>query len=93
MSSIPIRSAEEHAGASPNAQRTTIQPPLLISANEAARLIGVSRATWWAHHASGLCPLPVKLQGRTLWRAAELRAWVNADCPPRTRWQWQPARA
>ena len=61
--------------------------PLLVPAAVAAEMVGVSRAAWWGYHASGRCPSPVKLGGRTLWRVEELKAWVAADCPPRVKWQ------
>jgi predicted DNA-binding transcriptional regulator AlpA len=61
--------------------------PLLVDAREAARLCGVSRATWWALHSSGRVPLPVRLGRRTLWAAMELTAWTESGCPPRDRWQ------
>jgi predicted DNA-binding transcriptional regulator AlpA len=59
---------------------------LLIDADEAAALANVSRSTWWKLHASGRCPAPVKLGGRTLWRREELRRWVDHGCPSRARW-------
>ena len=64
--------------------------PLLLSAGQAAALCGVSRRTWWALHAAGRTPLPVRLGRRTLWRVAGpggLEAWVAAGCPPRDRWE------
>lgn len=60
--------------------------PLLIPAEQAAELLGISKATLWKHHASRLCPSPVRLGHRTLWRLAELKAWVAAGCPPRVKW-------
>ena len=63
-------------------------PPLLVDARAAARLCGgISVRTWWSLHASGRCPLPVRLGRRTLWRGAELAAWIEAGCPARDRWQ------
>ena len=56
----------------PNPPNTT--PLLLVSANQAAELCGVARATWWKLHSSGRCPLPVRVGGRTLWRVTKLRA-------------------
>ncbi len=62
-------------------------PPLLIGAKEAARLCGVGVATWWRLLAAGKVPAPVKLSGRTLWRAAELTDWTAAGCPDRKTWE------
>ena len=60
---------------------------LLLAADEAAELCGLSRSGWWGLHASGRIPLPVRLGRRTLWRADELRAWTEAGCPARDRWE------
>ncbi len=60
----------------------------LVSAQEAARICGVSKATWWSHHSAGLIPQPVRIGGRTLWRRAELNDWIRAGCPPRSKWTW-----
>lgn len=60
--------------------------PLLISAAQLGALLGVNRSTIWTWNASGRIPLPVKIGGCTRWRADEVRAWVEADCPPRARW-------
>jgi predicted DNA-binding transcriptional regulator AlpA len=59
---------------------------LLVDARAAARLCGVSRSHFLAMHSAGKVPLPVRLGRRTLWRAAELAAWIDAGCPARDRW-------
>lgn len=61
--------------------------PLLLDARQAAALCGVSVRTWWSLHSSGRCPLPVRLNRRTLWRRDELAAWISATCPARDRWE------
>jgi prophage regulatory protein len=61
--------------------------PLLLSAEVAARMCGRSEASWWRDHAAGRIPAPIKLGGRTLWRAEELRRWVENGCPPRSVWE------
>lgn len=61
-------------------------PPLLLGAKAAAELCGVSMRTWWALNSAGKTPLPVRLGGRTLWRTAEIAAWIEAGCPARDRW-------
>lgn len=60
--------------------------PMLLDAREAARVCGVSRSHFLAMHSAGKVPLPVRLGRRTLWRGAELAAWIEADCPARDRW-------
>jgi predicted DNA-binding transcriptional regulator AlpA len=68
---------------------TLTETPLLVSAEQAAMLLGVSRATFWSLNAAGSIPLPVKLKGckRTLWRREELIEFVRAGCPAREKWQ------
>jgi predicted DNA-binding transcriptional regulator AlpA len=61
--------------------------PLLVPADVAGPMCGRSVASWWRDHAAGRIPAPVKLGGRTLWRVAELRAWVEAGCPDRRTWE------
>ncbi|QNN24941.1 helix-turn-helix domain-containing protein [Planctomycetales bacterium ZRK34] len=61
---------------------TTIAP-LLVTAEEAARLCGVSRATWFKMRAADRVPAPVHLGGSVRWRTDDLRRWVAAGCPSR----------
>jgi len=61
---------------------------LLVSANEAARLLGIAKSSFYQFHSSGrIGPLPIKLGRRSLWNRQELADWVAADCPPRVKWQ------
>ena len=53
----------------------------LIDAAAAARMCGVSKSGWWAFHAAGRCPLPVRLGRATRWRQDELSDWIDAGCP------------
>lgn len=60
---------------------------LLLSAEEAARLLGIARSHLYQLHSSGrLGPLPVKLGKRSLWNRKELEAWTDAGCPVREKW-------
>lgn len=57
---------------------------LLLDADEAAALIGVSRATFWKLHSQGKVPLPVRLSARVVrWPKHELEHWVRSGCPAR----------
>ena len=59
--------------------------PLLLRANEAARLCAMSRSHWYRLYDLGRLPEPVRLGEKTVrWRRADLIAWVAAGCPPRT---------
>jgi prophage regulatory protein len=61
--------------------------PLLVSAEQAASLAGVDRATWYRWHSAGLVPAPAKIGGTVRWSFAELSAWAAAGCPPREAWE------
>jgi predicted DNA-binding transcriptional regulator AlpA len=59
----------------------------LLSAKEAAALLGIGERFLWAMHDTGeLGPLPIKLGRRTLWSRFELERWVRARCPRREVW-------
>lgn len=60
--------------------------PALVRARDAARMCGVSAATWHRLRAVGRVPAPVRLGGAVLWRVGELREWVVAGCPDRRAW-------
>jgi predicted DNA-binding transcriptional regulator AlpA len=60
--------------------------PLLLKANDAARMCGKSLRTW---DSAGLIPQPVRIGRSTLWRLDELRRWVEAGCPRRDEWEAQ----
>ncbi len=75
-----------------NADQQTTIVLLLLSAVEAARLLGISRSKLYAMHSAGLLPLPVSLGGCVRWSVDELRAWLSARNPKTgllpTRQQW-----
>ena len=60
---------------------------LLVSARRAAAMCGKSLRTWRTWDAAGWIPRPVRIGRSTLWRAAELDAWVSAGCPRREEWE------
>jgi predicted DNA-binding transcriptional regulator AlpA len=60
---------------------------LLVDVVELARMLSVGRTSIFRmQHAGLLGPRPVRLCRRVLWRKAEVERWVEAGCPPRTRW-------
>jgi predicted DNA-binding transcriptional regulator AlpA len=64
-----------------------VPDPLLVSAADAAKMIGLSRAMFYSLHSSGaLGPLPLAFGRRRLWKRSELERWVDANCPPREEW-------
>jgi predicted DNA-binding transcriptional regulator AlpA len=62
-------------------------PPLMIRAPGAARLCGVSEASWHRLNAAALVPAPRRLGGCVLWSRPELRDWIAAGCPNREAWE------
>ena len=61
---------------------------LAVTARDAARLLGISRAQLYRLHSSGRLPRPVYLGGRApRWYVEELRAWLDAGCPDRQTWE------
>jgi predicted DNA-binding transcriptional regulator AlpA len=61
--------------------------PLLVTARQAAAMCGKSLRTWRTWDAAGWVPRPVRIGRSTLWRADELREWVDAGCPRREEWE------
>jgi predicted DNA-binding transcriptional regulator AlpA len=61
--------------------------PLLVAAKGGAKLTAVSERTFWSLNAARKIPAPIKLGGKTLWRIAELQAWIDAGCPARDEWE------
>lgn len=60
--------------------------PLVVDARLLARLLccGIRTVRTW--DAAGKLPAPVRIGGRVVWRAAEIRAWLNAGAPDRESW-------
>ena len=60
---------------------------LLISANEAAELLGIGRSLFYSLNSEGKLPAPKRLGGRVLWSKQELIEWISVDCPNRQKWE------
>jgi len=61
---------------------------LALSAKDAARQLGISRAQFWKLHSAGKVPRPVYLGAKApRWLAAELQEWLRADAPDRVTWE------
>jgi predicted DNA-binding transcriptional regulator AlpA len=58
-----------------------------VGAKDAAAMFCVGERTWRRWNAAGLVPAPVKICGAVRWRVSELRAWGEAGCPSRARWE------
>lgn len=63
----------------------------VVTATQAARLLGMSRSTFYSLDRDGLIPAGVQFAslGRR-WRVDELRAWEAAGFPDRDSWRWRP---
>jgi excisionase family DNA binding protein len=68
-------------------KRESTETPLLIPDIDAARLAGVSRATWHRLRAAGKLPPAVKLGRKVLWRRAEIEEWIRSGCPDAATWR------
>jgi len=66
---------------------------LLVPDQIAARLAGVSRATWWRLHAAAKTPAAIQLGRRRLWSRAEVVSWIEAGCPVRETWEAMRSQA
>lgn len=60
---------------------------LTLPAADAARLCGISRASWFKLRAADRVPAPIRLGGCVRWRVDELHAWLDAGAPPRPTWE------
>lgn len=50
---------------------------LLVRANEAAAMLGISRSTLYARVQKGRCPAPIQWDGTTVWRVRDLERFVD----------------
>jgi len=56
--------------------------PLMLRAETAAALCGLSVSTWYQHMACGRIPSSIKIGKARLWRLDVLRIWCELNCPP-----------
>lgn len=62
--------------------------PLLVDARNAAKLAGISSATWHRMVAAGRTPAPVRpSRGCVRWRVTDLEQWIAAGCPKRSEFE------
>jgi predicted DNA-binding transcriptional regulator AlpA len=66
---------------------------LQIPDTVAARLAGVSRATWWRLHAAAKTPAATRLGRKVLWNKAECLLWIEWKCPPRLEFEARLAQS
>lgn len=62
--------------------------PLLVGGREAARMIGLSPASFYRlRSAGGFGPEPLRLGGRVVFKVSEITEWVSANCPDARTWR------
>ena len=69
------------ANAAPECER------LALSADEVAKLLGISERHLWALNSSGRLPRPLRLGRSVRWDLQTLREWLAAGAPERSRWE------
>ena len=60
---------------------------LALPAEEVARLLGISTRHLWSLNSSGRLPRPIRFGRAVRWNLEELRAWLAAGAPERTKWE------
>lgn len=53
----------------------------LLTADEVARMCGMSKSTFLRLSNSGMAPASIKLERLRRWRRKEILAWIAAGCP------------
>jgi prophage regulatory protein len=64
-----------------------VTPALLLTASEAAAMLGATARTWRTWDAMGKIPQAIRIGRKPFWRREELKAWVAAGCPERETWE------
>ena len=60
---------------------------LALAADGVAKLLGISTRHLWSLNSSGRLPKPIRFGRAVRWNLEELRAWLAAGAPERTRWE------
>ena len=60
---------------------------LAVPAADVAKMLGISERHLWALNSSGRLPRPLRFGRAVRWSVAELRAWMAAGAPERSRWE------
>jgi predicted DNA-binding transcriptional regulator AlpA len=60
---------------------TAVPEPLMLRADQASALCGLSVSTWYQLKASGQLPPSIKLGKARLWPMDTLKSWISLGCP------------
>ena len=55
--------------------------PLLMTANDLAHMLAVSRLTIWRWRSAGRLPPPLRIGRVVRWKRSEIETWLAAGCP------------
>lgn len=72
--------AENHASAIPP-EIPVADAPLLINAEQFARMLNISPRTLWRLLSAHKVIPPLRIGGSTRWRMDDVRRWIDAGCP------------
>ncbi len=65
-----------------------IQEQILCSIGDASKLLGIGKSKFYQMLAQNLIgPSEIILDGKKMFLVSELRAWTEAGCPSREKWQ------
>jgi predicted DNA-binding transcriptional regulator AlpA len=79
-----VEALRDHPAGGPPASLAAAIEPLLLTADQAAALVGVSPATWYRFAAGGRCSASIRLtRGCVRWQRESLVEWIRLGCPPR----------
>ncbi len=71
----------------PEETSTTIpEEAKLLTARQVGKVLQCGESTVRERDRKGLLPQPIRVGGSLQWRRDELKAWIEADCPPREVW-------
>lgn len=66
--------------------------PLLLTAVQLAKLLGISRRTVFRLTSSAKLPRPIYISRLCRWSHAEIQDWIKADCPTLSEWELMRGR-
>jgi predicted DNA-binding transcriptional regulator AlpA len=60
-----------------------VSEPLLITAEDVARLLKLSTRSVWRMKSAGAIPSPIRVGAAVRWRMDEIKKWIEDGCPKR----------